>query len=171
MVFPLLTSGSAFWLLRLWKDWGPWPGAVSGYLLLVGPRLLLTTLSFALDLAVYHLAPGWGAERWNALLLLSGSYVTLVFYTRTFSNAIEGLLFAWLLVLVSPSTQHTGSVLKGLLQTITVIVVSTVTVTTLRPPARCWAQSRSSPVHNFCSSHNHTDRLQENISINGQQFS
>ena len=52
------------------------------------------------------------------------------------------------------STQHTGSVLKGLLQTtITVIVVSTVTVTTLRPPARCWAQSRSSTVHNFCSSH------------------
>ncbi|XDA71124.1 hypothetical protein R6Z07F_001479 [Ovis aries] len=101
-VFPLLTSGSAFWLLRLWEEWGPWPGTVSGYMLLVGPRLLLTALSFALDLAVYHLAPGWGAERWNALLLLSGSYVTLVFYTRTFSNAIEGLLFAWLLVLVSP---------------------------------------------------------------------
>uniref|UniRef100_A0A8C2N8I0 Mannosyltransferase n=2 Tax=Capra hircus TaxID=9925 RepID=A0A8C2N8I0_CAPHI len=100
--FPLLTSGSAFWLLRLWEEWGPWPGVVSGYMLLVAPRLLLTALSFALDLAVYHLAPGWGAERWNALLLLSGSYVTLVFYTRTFSNAIEGLLFAWLLVLVSP---------------------------------------------------------------------
>uniref|UniRef100_A0A8C2QR33 Nuclear cap-binding protein subunit 2 n=1 Tax=Capra hircus TaxID=9925 RepID=A0A8C2QR33_CAPHI len=24
--FPLLTSGSAFWLLRLWEEWGPWPG-------------------------------------------------------------------------------------------------------------------------------------------------
>ncbi|XP_059865918.1 GPI mannosyltransferase 4 [Delphinus delphis] len=102
VVFPLLTSGSAFWLLRLWEEWGPWPGPVSGYALLVGPRLLLASLSFALDLAVYHLAPRWGAERWNALVLLSGSYVTLVFYTRTFSNAIEGLLFAWLLVLVSP---------------------------------------------------------------------
>lgn len=102
MVFPLLTSGSAFWLLRLWEQWGPWPGPVSGYVLLVGPRLLLTALSFALDVAVYHLAPLWGAERWNALVLLSGSYVTLVFYTRTFSNTIEGLLFAGLLVLVSP---------------------------------------------------------------------
>lgn len=101
VVFPLLTSGSAFWLLRLWEEWGPWPGLVSGYVLLVGPRLLLTALSFALDVAVYHLAPLWGAERWNALVLLSGSYVTLVFYTRTFSNAIEGLLFAWLLALVS----------------------------------------------------------------------
>ncbi|EFB14244.1 hypothetical protein PANDA_004892, partial [Ailuropoda melanoleuca] len=102
VLFPLLTSGCAFWLLRLWEQWGPWPGPVSGYVLLVGPRLLLTALSFALDMAVYHLAPLWGAERWNALVLLSGSYVTLVFYTRTFSNAIEGLLFAGLLVLVSP---------------------------------------------------------------------
>ncbi|KAK1344013.1 hypothetical protein QTO34_014571 [Cnephaeus nilssonii] len=102
VVFPLLTSGFAFWLLKLWKELGPWPGLVSGYMLLVGPRLLLTALSFALDVAVYHLAPLWRAERWNALVLLSGSYVTLVFYTRTFSNAIEGLLFAWLLVLVSP---------------------------------------------------------------------
>ncbi|XP_054430929.1 GPI mannosyltransferase 4 [Pteronotus mesoamericanus] len=101
VVFPLLTSGSAFWLLRLWEELGPWPVPVSGYVLLVAPRLLLTALSFALDVAVYHLAPLWRAERWNALVLLSGSYVTLVFYTRTFSNAIEGLLFSWLLVLVS----------------------------------------------------------------------
>ncbi|XP_073929543.1 GPI mannosyltransferase 4 isoform X3 [Castor canadensis] len=102
VVFPLLTSGSAFWLLRVWEELGPWSDQVSGYMLLVGPRLLLTALSFALDGAVYHLAPLWGANRWNALALLSGSYVTLVFYTRTFSNAIEGLLFTWLLVLVSP---------------------------------------------------------------------
>uniref|UniRef100_A0A2K5VWI9 Mannosyltransferase n=1 Tax=Macaca fascicularis TaxID=9541 RepID=A0A2K5VWI9_MACFA len=102
VVFPLLTSGSTFWLLRLWGELGPWPGLVSSYVLLVGPRLLLAALSFALDGVVYHLAPLLGADRWNALALLSGSYVTLVFYTRTFSNTIEGLLFAWLLVLVSP---------------------------------------------------------------------
>ncbi|XP_006869503.1 PREDICTED: GPI mannosyltransferase 4 [Chrysochloris asiatica] len=102
VVFPLLTSGSAFWLLRIWEQLGLWPGRVSGYMLLVGPRLLLTALSFALDGTVYHLAPLLGAERWNALVLLAGSYVTLVFYTRTFSNTIEGLFFAWLLVLVSP---------------------------------------------------------------------
>ncbi|KAM5291924.1 GPI mannosyltransferase 4 [Ctenodactylus gundi] len=102
VVFPLLTAGSTFWLLRLWEELDLWPGPVSGHVLLVGPRLLLTGLSFALDRAVYHLAPLWGADRWDALALLAGSYVTLVFYTRTFSNAIEGLLFTWLLVLVSP---------------------------------------------------------------------
>nr|XP_051674911.1 GPI mannosyltransferase 4 [Oryctolagus cuniculus]XP_051674912.1 GPI mannosyltransferase 4 [Oryctolagus cuniculus]XP_051674913.1 GPI mannosyltransferase 4 [Oryctolagus cuniculus] len=102
VVFPLLTSGSTFWLLRLWEELGLRPGRVSGYALLVGPRLLLTALSFALDGAVYHLAPRWGADRWNALVLLSGSYVILVFYTRTFSNAIEGLLFTCLLMLVPP---------------------------------------------------------------------
>nr|XP_042115096.1 nuclear cap-binding protein subunit 2 isoform X1 [Peromyscus maniculatus bairdii]XP_042115098.1 nuclear cap-binding protein subunit 2 isoform X1 [Peromyscus maniculatus bairdii] len=26
VVFPLLTSGSTFWLLRLWEELGPWPG-------------------------------------------------------------------------------------------------------------------------------------------------
>ncbi|XP_058518065.1 GPI mannosyltransferase 4 isoform X2 [Ochotona princeps] len=102
VVFPLLTSGSAFWLLRFLEELGLRTGPVSSYTLLVGPRLLLTALSFTLDWAVYHLAPLWGADRWNALLLLSGSYVTLVFYTRTFSNAIEGLLFTCLLMLVSP---------------------------------------------------------------------
>ncbi|XP_040858504.1 GPI mannosyltransferase 4 [Ochotona curzoniae] len=101
VVFPLLTSGSAFWLLRFLEELGLWTGPVSSYTLLVGPRLLLTALSFTLDLAVYHLAPLWKADRWNALLLVSGSYVTLVFYTRTFSNAIEGLLIACLLMLVS----------------------------------------------------------------------
>uniref|UniRef100_A0A8C6RH35 Mannosyltransferase n=1 Tax=Nannospalax galili TaxID=1026970 RepID=A0A8C6RH35_NANGA len=107
VVFPLLTSGSAFWLLRLWEELGPWPDLVSGYLLLVGPRLLLTALSFTLDWGMYHLAPLWRADRWTALALLSGSYVTLVFYTRTFSNTIEGLLFTWLLVLVSPHVART----------------------------------------------------------------
>ncbi|KAM6223939.1 GPI mannosyltransferase 4 [Rhynchocyon petersi] len=109
VVFPLLTSGSAFWLLRLWEQLGLWPCPVNGYMLLVGPRLLLTALSFVLDGAVYHLAPLWGAERWNALALLAGSYVTLVFYTRTFSNAIEGLLFAWLLVLVPPNAARSSA--------------------------------------------------------------
>uniref|UniRef100_F7BM57 Mannosyltransferase n=1 Tax=Ornithorhynchus anatinus TaxID=9258 RepID=F7BM57_ORNAN len=101
-VFPLLTSGAAFWLMKLCERLGLLrAGPVDSYALLVAPRLLLTACSFALDWAVHRLAPLWGADRWVALALLAGSHVTLVFYTRTFANAIEGLLFAWLLVLVS----------------------------------------------------------------------
>ncbi|XP_038605650.1 GPI mannosyltransferase 4 [Tachyglossus aculeatus] len=103
VVFPLLTSGTAFWLMRLCERLGLLrAGPGDSYALLVAPRLLLTSCSFALDWAVHRLAPIWGADRWAALALLAGSHVTLVFYTRTFANAIEGLLFACLLVLVSP---------------------------------------------------------------------
>ncbi|XP_072474827.1 GPI mannosyltransferase 4 [Notamacropus eugenii] len=102
VVFPLLTTGSVFWLMELLDKLGLWPGAVSSYTLLVGPRLVFTALSFALDWGVYRVAPLWGAEPWHAMVLLAGSYVTLVFYTRTLANAIEGVLFMWLLVLVSP---------------------------------------------------------------------
>jgi len=84
---------------------------VSAYTLLVAPRLLLTLFSFGLDYSVHRLAPVWGAEPWQALLLLAGSYVTLVFYTRTFTNTLEGFLFALLLVLVS-STKSAGRVTR-----------------------------------------------------------
>ncbi|XP_049631931.1 GPI mannosyltransferase 4 [Suncus etruscus] len=102
VLVPLLTSGWAFGLLRLWAAWGPRAWPVSGYALLVAPRLLLTALSFGLDAAVYRLAPRWGAARWHALVLLAGSPAALVFHTRPFSNAVEGLLLAALLVLVAP---------------------------------------------------------------------
>ncbi|XP_016280181.2 GPI mannosyltransferase 4 [Monodelphis domestica] len=109
VVFPLLTSGSVFWLLELLDQLDLWPGSVSSYTLLVGPRLVFTALSFALDWAVYRAAPLWGADPWHALVLLAGSYVTLVFYTRTLANAMEGLLFMWLLVLVSPGLGSDGA--------------------------------------------------------------
>ncbi|XP_020844621.2 LOW QUALITY PROTEIN: GPI alpha-1,2-mannosyltransferase 4 [Phascolarctos cinereus] len=104
VLFPLLTTGSVFWLMELLDRLGLWPGAISSYTLLVGPRLVFTALSFALDWGIHRAAPLWGADPWHALLLLAGSYVTLVFYTRTLANATEGLLFMWLLVLVSPGT-------------------------------------------------------------------
>ncbi|EMP29368.1 GPI mannosyltransferase 4 [Chelonia mydas] len=65
------------------------------------------------DYSVYQLAPFWGADRWNALVLLAGSYVTLVFYTRTFTNTLEGLLFALLMVLVSPKAVGYGTAPKS----------------------------------------------------------
>ncbi|XP_051847711.1 GPI mannosyltransferase 4 [Antechinus flavipes] len=113
VLFPLLTAGSVFWLLELAEQLGLWPGAVSGYSLLVGPRLVFTALSFGLDWGVYRAAARWGAEPWRALLLLAGSHVTLVFHTRTLANAVEGVLFMWLLVLVAPGADGKASSRRG----------------------------------------------------------
>ncbi|KAM9034876.1 GPI mannosyltransferase 4 [Sarcophilus harrisii] len=109
VLFPLLTAGSVFWLLGLW------PGAVSGYSLLVGPRLAFTALSFGLDWAAFRAAARWGAEPWRALLLLAGSHVALVFHTRTLANAVEGVLFSWLLLLAAPGARGGGRLLGALL--------------------------------------------------------
>ncbi|KAH1175513.1 hypothetical protein KIL84_008387 [Mauremys mutica] len=109
VVFPLITSGITYWMIKSLQQLGMWSNGINSYTLLVSPRLLLTTFSFILDYSVYRLAPFWGADRWNALVLLAGSYVTLVFYTRTFTNTLEGLLFALLMVLVSPKAVGYGT--------------------------------------------------------------
>ncbi|XP_066477166.1 GPI mannosyltransferase 4 [Tiliqua scincoides] len=101
IVFPLVTSGAAFWVIKALHHLDLWRSSINSYTLLVSPRLLFTLFSFILDYSVYQLAPLWGADAWTALALLAGSYVTLVFYTRTFTNTVEGLLFALLLLLVS----------------------------------------------------------------------
>ncbi|KAM9317385.1 GPI mannosyltransferase 4 [Gastrophryne carolinensis] len=111
VLFPLLTSGTAFWIIGILHRLG-FDVISCSYTLLVVPRLVITVLSFILDYTVYQIAPLYTANRWRALVLLSTSYVTLVFYTRTLSNAIEGILFALLLLLTSPPTCNVTSSLK-----------------------------------------------------------
>nr|XP_033797993.1 GPI mannosyltransferase 4 [Geotrypetes seraphini] len=101
VVSPFITSGISFWVIHSLQQLDILKNPPSSYTLLVFPRFFVTLSSFLLDLCIYHVAPLWGADRWPALALLAGSYVTTVFYTRTWSNAIEGLLFALLLLLVS----------------------------------------------------------------------
>ncbi|XP_009072469.1 PREDICTED: GPI mannosyltransferase 4, partial [Acanthisitta chloris] len=101
VVFPLMTSGVTYWMLKCLKQLDICSSCINSYTLLVSPRLLFTLFSFILDYSVYRLASFWEADPWKALVLLAGSYVTLVFYTRTFTNTLEGLLFALLMVLVS----------------------------------------------------------------------
>lgn len=103
VLIPLLTSGAAFWIVGILQHWGFQSALNDSYILLVLPRLFITILSFLLDYTVYKVAPAYASNPWKALLLLSASYVTLVFYTRTMSNAIEGILFALLLLLTSTS--------------------------------------------------------------------
>uniref|UniRef100_A0A8B9J2F5 Mannosyltransferase n=1 Tax=Amazona collaria TaxID=241587 RepID=A0A8B9J2F5_9PSIT len=101
VVFPLMTSGITYWVIKSLQQLDICSSCINSYTLLVSPRLLFTVFSFILDYSVYRLAPSWEADRWKSLVLLAGSYVTLVFYTRTFTNTLEGLLFALLMVLVS----------------------------------------------------------------------
>ncbi|KFV00271.1 GPI mannosyltransferase 4, partial [Tauraco erythrolophus] len=101
VVFPLMTSGATYWVIKSLQQLDICSRCINSYTLLVSPRLLFTVFSFILDYSVYRLAPFWEADPWKALVLLSGSYVTLVFYTRTFTNTLEGLLFALLMLLVS----------------------------------------------------------------------
>ncbi|NWT01510.1 PIGZ mannosyltransferase, partial [Mionectes macconnelli] len=123
VVFPLMTSGVTYWAIKSLQQLDICSSCINSYTLLVSPRLLFTIFSFILDYSVYRLAPFWEADLWKALVLLAGSYVTLVFYTRTFTNTLEGLLFALLMVLVSSrksngsSVEPTSSPLIGVITT------------------------------------------------------
>ncbi|NWQ71355.1 PIGZ mannosyltransferase, partial [Neopipo cinnamomea] len=123
VVFPLMTSGVTYWAIKSLQQLDICSSCINSYTLLVSPRLLFTVFSFILDYSVYRLAPFWEADLWKALVLLAGSYVTLVFYTRTFTNTLEGLLFALLMVLVSSrksngsSVEPTSSPLLGVITT------------------------------------------------------
>ncbi|XP_069753346.1 GPI mannosyltransferase 4-like [Narcine bancroftii] len=106
VLFPLVTAGFSFTVLKALNNSELFGNIINSYTLLVFPRFYLTCLSFILDYSVYHLAGLWNADPWNALTLLSGSHVMLVFYTRTFSNSIEAVLFALLLLLVGMDTKQ-----------------------------------------------------------------
>ncbi|XP_075058339.1 GPI alpha-1,2-mannosyltransferase 4 [Mixophyes fleayi] len=109
VLIPLLTSGTAFWIVEILHRLGFETALNCSYILLVLPRLFITVLSFLLDYTVHQVAPAWGSDPWKSLVLLAMSHVTLVFYTRTISNAIEGMLFALLLLLTSSGNCNTTS--------------------------------------------------------------
>ncbi|XP_075720175.1 GPI alpha-1,2-mannosyltransferase 4 isoform X2 [Rhinoderma darwinii] len=106
VLIPLLTSGTAFWIIDKLHRFRSEMVLNYSYILLVFPRLIITVLSFVLDYTVHQVASAWGSNPWKALVLLAMSPVTLVFYTRTFSNAVEGVLFALLLLLISPGGRN-----------------------------------------------------------------
>ena len=76
---------------------------LSGWLLLMTPRLLLCCLSFAFDVILYqivgkqsshHKAEVRREKQEKALLLFASSWPTLVFLCRPFSNTLESLALA-----------------------------------------------------------------------------
>lgn len=64
------------------------------------PRILTAFLSLITDIVLYKLCRYLHVEAGKALLLLSLSYITLTFLTRTFTNSYETLFFSVLIYLV-----------------------------------------------------------------------
>ncbi|KAH6943678.1 hypothetical protein HPB50_025600 [Hyalomma asiaticum] len=79
------------------------PGTLPPQLLFIMvPRIFACAASFACDYTIYHLSapPAKRSRRVKALGIFASCYVTMVFYTRTFSNSVESWLLALLLLSV-----------------------------------------------------------------------
>lgn len=92
-----LVSGPAMVLLRLLRSAG-FLNIISSYTVLVMPRLVMLFFSFLIDLCVYRIIEMLGGNGKAGVVLVASSYVAVVYYTRTFSNSFEGVLFAVLLL-------------------------------------------------------------------------
>lgn len=116
MFFPVIIAQTVFQLTKIIVS------EPSAYILLVGPRLVITLLSFICDWSLHAMLRILGRRERQALfskLSLASSYVFLTYMTHTFSNSIETILFSLLLVnvmkfLQSPSNKSsdlTGALL------------------------------------------------------------
>lgn len=110
MFFPQLFSLPPFSLIKLLHS-----PVISSYLLLIGPRLLVTLASFLIDYSIYTISmlhiPKSAAKSdplpeptLNCLLVHSSTYLAFTYYTHTFTNCIETILLAILLAVVFKST-------------------------------------------------------------------
>ncbi|KAG6945025.1 hypothetical protein JG687_00017562, partial [Phytophthora cactorum] len=108
VLFPALVAGLPYKVLELLGI------KLTGWLMLVTPRLLLCLLSFIIDAVLYHVVGKLSRhqkldiqreKQEKALLLFASSWPTLVFLCRPFSNTFETLVLALcfgVLYLVNP---------------------------------------------------------------------
>ena len=115
--------------LQLVKTLSAWSGRViSWYSVTVAVRLTVALLSLVTDCATMRLAEWAGRLQFgrgpvSAAVVMATSYISLVYYTRTFSNTLETFLFAALLcVVVSRSHKQISDHLSAFVMS-TVIVV------------------------------------------------
>ncbi|KAI9917660.1 hypothetical protein PsorP6_012577 [Peronosclerospora sorghi] len=126
ILFPAVSAGIPYFILK--RLGGP----VTGWLLLVTPRLLLCALSFGIDLVLYHIVgtlhrhqqPHVRREKQETTLLcFASSWPTLILLCRPFSNAGETLVLALcfaVLYLVNPHRR----ILYGRLHVQTLLLAS-----------------------------------------------
>ena len=74
-------------------------------IVLIGPRIVITLLSFLCDYSIYKLCQltGKRGSVMSSLVVFSSSYISITYLTQTFSNSIETILVSLLLVNVFKS--------------------------------------------------------------------
>ena len=95
-VFPYAFTGFPLYIFKIIFG----AEAITSKTLIVAPRLFISAASLMIDLSVYIICRNLHTDPAPSLCLLGTSFVTLVFYTRTFSNPVEAILFALLLLLI-----------------------------------------------------------------------
>ena len=108
VAFPYVFTGFPFYMLKLVFG----VGAITSTALTVAPRLWISTATLLVDLSVYKICRHLRIDPAPSLCLFATSFVTLVFYTRTFSNTAEALLFALLLQLVVSAIANIDTLLS-----------------------------------------------------------
>jgi len=108
VTFPYVFAGFPLYILK--KVLGE--GAITSRTLTVTPRLFISAASLIIDLSIYKIGRHLRIDPAQSLCLLGTSFVTLVFYTRTFSNTAEAILFALLLELVVSAISN-GNALRS----------------------------------------------------------
>lgn len=103
---PYLTVGISHQILKalnlfLWTQFRI--TIITPYFVVLFPRLLICCLSFVVDWCLYRICLANSEKYKSRCLILSMSYIMLVYATRTFSNTIELVLFSLLLYFVSES--------------------------------------------------------------------
>lgn len=118
-IFPMLSSGLPFLLLKLIKSL--LGTSYTSYVLLVLPRIWMTLLSYVIDITIEKIFQSIYRDQHHKFqerkqictFLFRSSGVTIVFFTRTFSNTIETILFTlFIWKIVSQANQDSFS--KGL---------------------------------------------------------
>lgn len=98
-VSAFLTSGIPFLMLKFLSKFVD----ISPFMLLVFPRIYMTLISLlSFDIVVYSISRRLTLNASHGLFVVSTSYVTHVFATRTFSNTMETALFGIILMLFTP---------------------------------------------------------------------
>ena len=104
IICPALTSGLAYVILKVLNKFGGI--AITTYTLVVVPRIIMCTYSFLIDYCMFKLISRTEKRKLpvtKTMIILSTSFIILIYGSRTFSNTIELILFSLLLHYVSDS--------------------------------------------------------------------